>query len=452
MTVSLTTSTYSNIMLLPLRPGSSQSNIRISSPSVFGEPFNHLRFRNEQIVNTANYQVPENDVEGEAFAGTALYGGVLFPAFGHFIAESLHRLWASYQDPALGNVPIVFHSTGPGLHKDRTLPSWMTQIFALSGIDAKRRVIVNRPITFETLIVPSQGSLLGKGPVTPDYGTIFPPQRPEPMVEREGHLYISRSRFIHGGSYLGEMLVEDVLRETGKFRIIHPQDYPVTEVVAMLESCQSAIFAEGSAIHIIELCRAPVPKIFAIVRRKKNAWCSFYQQMVTKRSGAHAEQEVRACLTSLGWSHKVGASMGGVHASAVQDIPQLLKAISAFIGLPMREPWDLEVRNAQALSLVSMIMDPRATPGHPDSEGPMGLLTVLQQQVLDLDILPFAIPKPPRKIAIAEDAASDDDDDTDRRDDGDDGAGAAELVPKLRKPAPADACGARRLRRLRKEK
>ena len=284
------------------------------------------------------------------------------------------------------------------------------------------------------------------GPVTADYVTMFPPQRPEPMAERQGNLYISRSRFIHGGSYLGEMLVEDVLRETGKFRIIHPQDYPVTEVVAMLESCQSAIFAEGSAVHMIELCRAPVPKIFAILRRKKNAWGGFYQQMVTKRSGALAEQEVRACLTTLGWSHKVGTSMGGVHASAVQDIPQLIKAISAFIDLPLREPSDLEVRNAQALSLVSMIMDPRATPGHLDSGGPMGLLTLLQQQVLDLDILPFAIPKPPRKIAITEDAASVSDGDTDE---GDVGAGASELVPKARKPVPADT---RRLGRLRKVK
>ena len=388
-------STLKNIILVPLPAGSNQKNLRYELAPSFGTPFDHMRWRRGEITSSSVYYPLENTLPSHKVVGVSLYGGVLFGAFGHFIAESLHRLWPVFQEPSLANVPIVFHSTDPAIATGSALPEWMQQIFALIGISLDRLVIVNSPIEVEELLVAQQGSIIGRGPLSSDYSEIFPPVRARSNITRprRGHVYISRSKYIHKGSYLGEMLVEQVLEETKQFRIVHPQEHPVSEVVDILESSESAVFAEGSAMHLLELCREPVPKGFVVLRRREFTWEQFYKGMMDLKVENLSVHPMRASLTSLGWSRRRESALGQ-NASTVQDIPNLLKAISQFCGVKLRTPSDMEVRQGYALSLASMMLDPQSTRGTFVGTGPAALLKQLQMQVLALDILPFDIPIP----------------------------------------------------------
>ncbi len=389
----LTTRKYMNLPLLPLLDDSTQNHLHYVLPPEFGQPFNHLRFRNETVENSSTYTAPARDNAVFTLPGTFLYGGVIFPAFGTFIAESIHRLWPVFTDPACRDIPIVFHSTGPGLSGEMALPRFVEQIFALLGIDASRLILVDRPMAVERLIVANQGSMLGFGSTGDAYDEVFPPRRAEVAApgQRSGHIYVSRSKYLHSGSYLGETLVEQVLRDSGQFEILHPQDHSPAEAAAKLEACESAVFAEGSALHILELCRAPPPKVFVILRRDLAVWRRFFELMVAKRCANVHLHQVRDRLVSLNWSTKHEAAMD-YKASAVHDIAALLEAVSAFSGLALRVPTEQEIRTAQALSLLNLIMDQRATPATTPLDVIGSAIRVLQWQAAKLDILPFDLP------------------------------------------------------------
>lgn len=385
---------YSDIPLLPLLPDSTQNQLNYVLPAEFGQPFDHLRFRNEAVESSSRYTEPVAASDPFRLPGTFLYGGVIFPDFGNFIAESLHRLWPVLTDKACRDLPIIFHSTGPGLSGEMALPVWMEQIFALLGIDSSRLLLVDRPLRPERLIVPTQGSMLGMGSVSADYDRIFPPRR-EGQAEarpRTGHLYVSRSKYLFSGSYLGEMLVEEVLRDSGQFEILHPQEHPVAEVVDKLESCASAVFAEGSALHILELCRAPPPKTFVILRRDRQSWRKFYELMVAKRCAEVELLDLRDRLGSFTWSPNTGAA-SSAKAAALHDIPALLRAVAQFCGVGLREPSEREVKTGQAMSLLNLILDQRTIRNNTPLDIVGSMVRVLQWQATEFDFLPFDLPK-----------------------------------------------------------
>jgi hypothetical protein len=87
---------------------------------------------------------------------------------------------------------------------------------------------------------------------------------PPPGDDRK--LYISRLHHHHTGSYYGESFVEKALAEE-EFEIVYPEHHSLTELVIMLRSCSIAVFAEGSAIHALELCGSHVPAVAVISRR-----------------------------------------------------------------------------------------------------------------------------------------------------------------------------------------
>lgn len=399
---SLTAQTLRRVPLLPLLPDSNQNLLKYVLPPEFGQPFDHLRFRNDHVGNSSVYTPPTDKFTPFKLPGTFLYGGVIFPAFGTFIAESIHRLWPVFTDPACRDLPILFHSTGPGLAGEMALPRWMEQIFALLGIESSRVILIDRPMTARTLVVPMQGSMLGMGSVSADYDKVFPPRREgrDDARPRSGHLYVSRSKYLYSGSYLGETLVEDILRESGRFEILHPQDHPVADVVDKLESCESAVFAEGSAIHILELCRTPPPKTFVVMRRDMQAWRKFFELMVAKRSPQVELHQVRDRLASLTWSAKSEGAADN-KAAAVHDIAALLDSISAFCGIVLRKPSEREIRTAQGLSLLNLIMDERSMRASTPLDIIGSAIRVLQMQAAQLDILPFDLPDQAATLAGA---------------------------------------------------
>ncbi|OGA45795.1 MAG: hypothetical protein A3G24_13545 [Betaproteobacteria bacterium RIFCSPLOWO2_12_FULL_62_13] len=392
----LTAVTIEDITLWPMAPGSSHSDLRYVLDPKFGRPFAHLRFRKRRL-DTASYTAPPSGARGREVMGTALYGGVIFNQFGHFIAESLHRLWALQTNPSLQAVPIIYHTAGRRLIRDAQYADWMLQIFALLQIDTSRIILVEEPMTFERLVVPQQGSQLGLGPVTPDYRSLFPPPRGNAAAdagEEPQRLYVSRSKFLHGGSYLGEPLVEEVLARDGGFRILHPQDNPIADVVQLLEAAHTAVFVEGSALHFLELCRKTPRNIFVIGRRRQNAFQGYFDAMVRKAAANVVLQPVVETLIPLEWMPRRGQP-AGQNAPALVDLRDLLQNLSRFCGASLQAPNDLDIRRAQALSLLQVIIDTRSTSSRTPMETLGRLLIDLRRQVNRLDFLPW----PPSPVA-----------------------------------------------------
>jgi hypothetical protein len=167
-----------------------------------------------------------------------------------------------------------------------------------------------------------------------------------PPPERTRDLYISRLRHQHTGSYYGETFVQEKLTSFG-FEVVYPEQQSLTEFVTLLRSARRAVFAEGSAVHALELCGSHVPATAVISRRPVS---------VPRFSPLLAD----LCDRWLIADHlltNAGMSDDSKKHSAVVDIAALMEDLCAFADLPRASfsqheimaaiNWDVERHIAQ---------------------------------------------------------------------------------------------------------
>ena len=285
-------------------------------------------------------------------AGVAVYAGPLLDHFGHMLAEFIHRLWAVTAFPALGDATVVFQ-----IHPGQARPAWLDPVTAMCGIDPARVLLVDRPTRFETLHVPEQGRVLGGEVLIPDYPALFPlvplDAPPEGASRR---LYVSRSRHIHSGSFLGESLGERVLATAG-YEIVHPQEWPIRALVARLAAADSLIFSEGSAIHLLELCGPVTAPILLIGRR--GATDLRFGRLLRSLTPALTVFPGRRATVCLDWERGGDTPRRGRGCSFV-DLAGLIAALAAFTGMTLPVPDADERRAAIGSDLLRFLLDPMA--------------------------------------------------------------------------------------------
>lgn len=223
--------------------------------------FQHFRYGTEPAVNIL--PLPALDTAPKVIEEPVIYGGILFRHFGHALAEGIHRLWPRYAHKEVHGASVAFN-----LVKHFKITPYITEAMNLHGLSRSQMILITEPIRFSRLFVGRQARTLA-GPTTiPHYRMMLDSdlsrRLPPPTGSRR--LYLSRMNHHHTGSYYGESFVEQALAADG-FEIVYPEDFTLTELVTKLRDASLAIFAEGSAIHALELCGSSVPAVAVISRR-----------------------------------------------------------------------------------------------------------------------------------------------------------------------------------------
>lgn len=238
---------------------------RASSPQIFdGGAYYRDGTPCALSLHTKNMarNVPLSAVQPSAFMpGTHLYGGLLKNEhFGHFVAESLARLWATQiTSPA----SVIFYPRD----RDLKVPDFVQE--TLDCISPKLSMhIVREPTQVERLIVPEQICHPGIGFAS---GHPLLKQAFSGMAAIDQNLprrmYVSRSRLSgNEGGFLGEPYVEQRLKDEG-YVIFHPQTATIRDQLAAYVAADQLIFAEGSALHLYALVGRPQQRVFIIRRR-----------------------------------------------------------------------------------------------------------------------------------------------------------------------------------------
>ncbi|MGY1831672.1 glycosyltransferase 61 family protein [Geodermatophilus sp. SYSU D01180] len=204
-----------------------------------------------------------------------LYGGVLFTHFGHFLLESLGRLWA-YEHLRPLDPYIAFHE---GFGKvdwsdERTVAH---QVLRGLGIPLDRVLLLSQPVRLAHVFVPSQL-----------YGYGFSRNPPQTFVEHmrrfrftrsvpsdftgARRVYISRSGLPDRyGRPMGETLFEDYLRGQG-YAVLHPERYPLHEQLSVYEAADELVFCDGAALHGCVLLPDLTARVAVISRRHDPRW------------------------------------------------------------------------------------------------------------------------------------------------------------------------------------
>ncbi len=183
--------------------------------------------------------------------GRFLYLGWFFNHYGHFLLESLGRLWALEEADAIDGV--LFHGDSPPARP-------LLRILALAGLEPARIHLITEPIEVETLLVPSQRSVLGRAMGDETLALLqrlaenaWRRERPAPTPR----LYVSRRLLADSQRIAGdEAHLESHFRKRG-YQVIHPQFLDPVQQLALYRQATHFAGLDGSGLHNLLFARAP---------------------------------------------------------------------------------------------------------------------------------------------------------------------------------------------------
>lgn len=198
--------------------------------------------------------------------GRHLWGGIYFGHFGHFITETISRLWARDLDAYDSVVFVPRH----GKLNDFT-GGYQKEVIDLFLKDYRIR-IVREPTEFEELVVPGQG--FGVGAIssgTPEFRDLV--RKVMADVEPNGpeNIYISRTRFFGKGGSIGEKYLEANMIAQG-YTPVYPEKMSIMEQLSVMKAARKIVGLDSSAFHLLGFVATPDQDVCLILRRKHLAF------------------------------------------------------------------------------------------------------------------------------------------------------------------------------------
>lgn len=211
-------------------------------------------------------QIPAEPVKH--LSGRWLFCGMLQNRhFGHFLTESLTRLWAVKQCTNIDG--ILFYLRSP----EAKIAGFVDKITTKLVGNIKVHYIIE-PTRVEELIVPSHlghekhGHILNHRYNAQILRSLTCDDHTRPNADK---IYVSRSNLRgHEGAFLNEKHLENLLEKEG-YLIVHPQEMTIDEQIYYYANAKKLIFADGSAFHLFVLVANQEQDVFVVWRRKKHA-------------------------------------------------------------------------------------------------------------------------------------------------------------------------------------
>lgn len=310
----LTYKTYNGLTIYPLGRGSSKRRLLCRVDPANPDAITHYRLtldaETSRLVNlfkrieAADQSLLEDaqPAAAEEVEATAVYGGVLFLHFGHFLAESIHRLWLLDEIGHQG--PIYFHvPTKDGVHYKTELPHYAKETFGLLGIESSQIRTITHPMRFRMIHVPDQGRILG-GKSDANYGNAIR-HISSPAATRRGALYISRSQYLHSGGFFGELCLEGILKAKG-VEVIRPETLDIGELALRLQSYATLVFSEGSAVHALELVKNLPVRVIILLRRPPERTKYFFEALFSRIGSSPVYIPYSRRLCPIEWDQQTG--------------------------------------------------------------------------------------------------------------------------------------------------
>lgn len=223
-------------------------------------------WRDSKLRTTSRPAMPDKSEIAETLQGTWLFGGMLYAHFGHFLVESLGRLWG-LGAPDVTVDGVLFYPKKQ-VTWDRKLLEPVMPWLKIAGVDVPVR-LAKAPMTVERLVVPDQGwgmsDMIAGEPEFRSYIAANFGRNVSASGARK--IYISRSQlFSKRGRILAEEKLEQLLQMQG-YTIFHPQAHPIDAQIAQYKAAEIVISGDCSALHLAAFFARPSTKVAIVVRR-----------------------------------------------------------------------------------------------------------------------------------------------------------------------------------------
>ena len=194
----------------------------------------------------------------EHLSGTYIYGGCWFSHFGHFIWESLSRLYAIRQ---CKNYPILFISPDEKIYKPYKI--------LLESIGIKNEIyLITVPTSIEHLIFSVPGSAIHPVYITDDQINalkyFYFVKRTEDNTP-EKKIWLSRSKLLVG-TVINEQAIENILKKFG-YTIIYPETLSLQKQVRLISQADIVAGFDGSQFFSLLFAKEIFGKFYVFNRR-----------------------------------------------------------------------------------------------------------------------------------------------------------------------------------------
>ena len=229
---------------------------------------------------------------------TAWYGGFLYDHYGHFILESLARLWPPDVEP---DVPVVWIAAWT-----ESFTPWMIEVLDLIGAPFDRRIVTagSGALAVDELLMPDAGF---------EFGRFMHPWFARRLArhQRSGndpgpHVWLSRVNRMPESGLDEELDLESAVSAAG-WSILRPEDHTVREQVDVLAGAAHVAGIEGSAFHTLSLIRQFDAPVELFTRQNHPnfelvAGASGFEQVRHQLPGAVPRERSKTRGTDVQWS------------------------------------------------------------------------------------------------------------------------------------------------------
>ncbi|MCL1801194.1 MAG: glycosyltransferase family 61 protein [Promicromonosporaceae bacterium] len=218
-----------------------------SQRRVTGPWFDVVRSDNPTVLGRDT--LSQLDRDSERLSGRWIYGGTFFNHFGHFILESLTTLWLPVEDAG-----IIWH---PLFAERQFLDVFEQALVDLLGWGNSEMKFATHPLRVERLIVPERPVAVNRF-VEPEALKVWDtvaeaaPKSNGPYPEK---MFLSRTRFQHDAFPVANDQQLDQAMESLGFSVIHPQELPVAQQIALARGAKVISGVQGSAMHVAAFAR-----------------------------------------------------------------------------------------------------------------------------------------------------------------------------------------------------
>lgn len=284
----------------------------------------------EHFTNSAP-DLPAGEVA--ELKGTWMFGGIVFGHFGHFIVETMARVWAlaELEDKIDG---IIFTPKIVGDRPSRALTVY-ADLLASFGVKVPTTVVY-APTRVERLYVPRQGfgtrDLIKGSAKFRDWMKTRVAQDVKPAGA--DRIYISRTKLppMRGG-LIGERLLEQYLEAEG-YQMFHPQVETQNAQVGQYKAARKIISVDCSPLHLVGYVGDEGQRVAIVTRRSMSIAQNMVDQLKTF-TGADAF-EVNTLVRDWvpGNSHRAGRSSFGEI-----DFPETWRILKEKGMISSETPW-----------------------------------------------------------------------------------------------------------------
>lgn len=197
---------------------------------------------------------------------SVIFGGVLMGHFGHFLIESLTRLWYLIENPN-DLRKIVFLLFDPwGWEK-----KFIEECFELLNIPSHRILIITDALQFENVFIPEESAHLWES-FNEKYNLIYEKlienaKLKYPHLKTFDKIYLTHSNWKKAASLANENVFEDFFKSLN-FRILSPETFNFAEQIVYLNSAKEVVTTMGSVAHLGLFCQKET--FFVVLTRERN--------------------------------------------------------------------------------------------------------------------------------------------------------------------------------------